>query len=860
MEKAFGLKLLVMTWKADQVRETFLEFFRERGHLVYPSSPLLPRGDPTLLFTNAGMNQFKIYFLAEAEPPSRRITTCQKCLRAGGKHNDLENVGYTRRHHTFFEMLGNFSFGDYFKKEAISWAWELLTEVFKLDRNKLYVSVFREDEESYLIWRDEIGIEPERIWKLGEEDNFWEMGDVGPCGPSTEIYYDLGEELGEERYLEIWNIVFMQFNRRADGMLEPLPKKNVDTGMGLERILSVLQGVDSNYHTDLFMPIIQEIERLTGVKYYGDARGVPHRVISDHVRALTFAIADEIYPSNYGRGYVLRRILRRAHRFAQKIGYDKPILYNLVDVVVEIMGKAYPEIVEKREIVKRIVRSEEERFISTIGRNLVYLHRELEASKDVLSGESVFKLYDTYGIPLDMIEEVAKERGLRIDWQTFYKLMDERRQASLKASKTKLLSIDDWDYVDDGYTSSKFVGYTTLEHRTRIAKYKITNKQDYIVLHETPFYPEGGGQIGDRGTIVGDGILFKVHDTKRIGPDIVHIGKFERKESIPQEVVAKVDGKHRASVQRAHTGTHLLHSALHRIVGEHARQQGSLVAPDRIRFDFSHSSPLSKDELRRIEELVNSKIREDLEVVWEYKRYTDAISEGAIAIFEEKYGDIVRVVSIGDFSKELCGGTHVSRTGEIGFFKIVKEESSASGIRRIEAYVGERALEYVHELEDTLEATAVSLKTDVSNLKSKSAKLVQELENLKKDYDKLLDRYVSLLSHTVECEGEDVKVCTAYLRDLGMDALRKLADVIQDRYDKVAILLVSRLDDRLIYHMRFKNLENIDARNVNMHVSRILGGKGGGKSGKFEGGGRNLDGVNEAIAKFREMMLETKTN
>ena len=851
-------------WTSQEVRKTFLEFFKSKGHKIFPSSSLLPQGDPTLLFTNAGMNQFKPYFLGEQEPPYPRITTVQKCLRAGGKHNDLDNVGFTRRHHTFFEMLGNFSFGDYFKREAIEWAWELLTEVFELPRERLWITVYEEDDEAYEIWRDVIGIPGERIVRMGAKDNFWEMGDVGPCGPSTEIHYDLGPEVDPnqkslkeegERFLEIWNIVFMQYNRRADGTLEPLPRKNVDTGMGLERILAVLQGVDSNYHTDLFIPLIKEVERITGVPYSPDEKGAPHRVIADHVRALTFAIADGIYPSNYGRGYVLRRILRRAHRFAQRIGYSDAILYKLVPVVVDIMGDAYPEIREKMEEVQRIIRDEEEKFIRTIGRNLVHLREVIEKSKEKVSGEDVFRLYDTYGIPLDMIEEFASEKGLSVDWEGFYALMEKRRQESQKKSKAKVFAVDKWDWTAEDYTGSKFLGYETLEAKSRIARYRVKDGKVYVVLFETPFYPEGGGQIGDTGIIEGEGFRIRVEDTRRVGQDIVHIGKLEEGEIKPSEVVARVDREKRIATQRAHTATHLLHAALHRILGEHARQQGSLVAPDRLRFDFSHPKALTKEEIRKIEEMVNEKIRENIPVIWEYKKYREAISEGAMAIFEEKYGDVVRVVSIGDFSKELCGGTHAKRTGDLGFFKIVKEESSASGIRRIEAYVGEKALEFVHQLEDRLDETASILKGDRRNLEVRARKLVEERETLEKKYQELLDKYASLLAGSLEkVEGKDgVEIYTASFKGFDMPTLRRIADTIESKSGRYAILLISADGKRVIYHIRLGGVESVDVKEISSRIASILGGKGGGKGRKAEGGGNRPEKIGEAMEEFRKL-------
>lgn len=831
--------------KADELRKTFLEFFKEKGHLIYPSSSLLPRGDNTLLFTNAGMNQFKIYFLGEAEPPSKRITTCQKCLRAGGKHNDLDNVGFTRRHHTFFEMLGNFSFGDYFKREAILWAWELLTKVFKIPKEKLYVSVYYKDEEAYYIWRDEVSIDEKRIFKFDEKDNFWEMGDVGPCGPSTEIHYDLGDEM-----LELWNIVFMEFNRKSDGSLEQLPKKNVDTGMGLERLLSVIEGVNNNYHTSLFMPIIKEIENLTGVKYYEET-GVSHRVIADHIRALVFAISDGIYPSNYSRGYVLRRILRRAYKFAQKLNVKEPILYKLVDVVYEIMKNAYPEISKNLKTIKEVIKNEEEKYIQTIGKNIIYLNEVIEKSNEIIKGEDIFKLYDTYGIPLDLIEEYAKDKNLKLDLEGYDKLLDERKRQTRE--KRNIMLIENWDYIDDNYKSTKFVGYDFMEYKTKIAKYKIENDKIYIVLFESPFYPEGGGQVGDKGVLILEDNEIEIFDTKKISSDIVLFGKLKNNIKLNNlEVLAKVDENLRRANMRAHTATHLLHSSLHRIIGEHALQQGSLVENDRLRFDFSHPKPLSDKEIKEIERLVNEKIRENLEVIWEYKNYLSAINEGAIAIFEEKYGDIVRVVSIGDFSKELCGGTHVKRTGEIGFFKIIKEESVSSGIRRINAYVGIKAFEYIKENEEILKKVSILLKSDIKEVPEKLEKTLLENKNLQNEYNKILEKYISIYSKQMkQREINGYRFYFEVLKDVDMEFLRKLADYLQR--DDVIILLFSKSENKLIAHFRIGKLlrEKFNAKNLMIEIL----GKGGGSDIKAEGGTENLEILGILEDKIKKLLI-----
>ncbi|MCS7244579.1 MAG: alanine--tRNA ligase [candidate division WOR-3 bacterium] len=833
--------------KVNEIRKTFLEFFKEKGHLIYPSSSLLPIGDNTLLFTNAGMNQFKVYFLGEAEPPSKRITTCQKCLRAGGKHNDLDNVGYTRRHHTFFEMLGNFSFGDYFKKEAILWAWELLTKVFKIPKEKLYVSVYYLDEESYNIWKDEVKVESERIYKFGEKDNFWEMGDIGPCGPSTEIYYDLGDEK-----LELWNIVFMEYNRKSDGTLEKLPKKNVDTGMGLERLLSVLEGTNNNYHTSLFVPIINEIENITKVKY-SEETGIAHRVIADHIRALVFAISDGIYPSNYSRGYVLRRILRRAYKFAQKLNVNEPILHRLVDVVYEIMKDAYPELSENIKIVKDIIKSEEEKYIQTIGRNIVYLNEVVQKSVEVIEGEDIFRLYDTYGIPIDLIEEYAKERNLKLDLEEYDMILEEKKRGSRE--KKKSLLIENWDYIDKSYKSTNFVGYDLLSYKTKIAKYKFENEKVYIVLFDSPFYAEGGGQVGDRGYLIfEDGSKVYIEDTKKILNDIVLIarnGVFKNFKDL--NVNAIVDKDFRRSNQRAHTATHLLHASLHKIIGEHARQQGSLVENDRLRFDFSHTRALTDEEIKAIENMVNEKIMENIDVVWQYKEYLEAINEGAIAIFEEKYGNIVRVVSIGDFSMELCGGTHVRKTGEIGFFKIIKEEAISSGVRRINALVGKKAIEYIREIELILRKSSFLLKSEIKEIPNKIEKIYENYRILQDKCVSLEDKYANKISQEIEyTEHNGIKIYFRIFHDIDMELLRKIADRLDNKNS--IVLLFSKERNKVIAHIRVgRSISNrISSKEL---IVNILG-KGGGSETKAEGGTEDLSILNNLESKVRNKINE----
>ncbi len=860
-----------MAWTGDRVRQEFLSFFEEKGHTVVPSSSLLPP-DPTLLFTNAGMNQFKPYFLGEATPPYSRAASVQKCLRAGGKHNDLDNVGFTRRHHTFFEMLGNFSFGDYFKREAIRFAWELLTERFGLDPDRLYATVFEEDDEAYAIWVKEIGLPEDRVLRFGAKDNFWEMGDTGPCGPSSEILYDLGEAADPsqktpyeegERFLELWNLVFMQFNRRADGSLETLPRRNIDTGMGLERILAVLQGELSNYHTDLFLPIIEEVARITGVPYDRGEAGAPHRVIADHVRALTFAIADGIFPANFGRGYVLRRILRRAYRFGQRIGVkEEPILYRLVPVVVDIMKNAYPELLEAQVTVQQVVKQEEERFIRTIARRYDDLVQAVAEAREkgVLDGETFFRFYDTYGLPLDLIEEVAQEQGVRLDWEGFEEAMARQRERA-RAHAAFRLEVPEWKVLDPGYAGSRFVGYETLETRSRLVKWGHLKDRVAVVLDETPFYPEGGGQVGDRGWIEGEGFLLDVEDTRRMGSDIIHIGRI-RKGDLPEEAVvvqARVSRAHREGAQRAHTGTHLLHAALREILGGHARQQGSLVAPDRIRFDFAHPQAVHPEELEAIEELVNQKIRENIPVEVAWKTYREALQEGAMALFEEKYGQRVRVIAIGEFSRELCGGTHARRTGDLGYFRILKEEAVAAGVRRIEALVGERAVREARSERKILVEVGRTLRVDPRHLPERLARVLEERDAAERALRRMEERYLVLLRDQIlqkAAEEGEVRILAEIVEDLRPEAVRRLADLVLSTGFQGILILASR-GDRVFLHVRVSSslLERFSAVDIVRTLSRELGGGGGGTREKAEGGAASGERLGEALQKVQEELL-----
>ena len=855
-----------MKWTAKETRETFLRFFEEKGHRRVPSSPLLPKGDPTLLFTNAGMNQFKPYFLGELDPPFRRATSVQKCMRAGGKHNDLDNVGYTRRHHTFFEMLGNFSFGDYFKREAILWAWELLVDVYGLDPNRMWASVYKDDDEAYEIWLKDIGLPEERILRLGEKDNFWEMGDVGPCGPSSEIHYDLGEELDPnqpspreegERFLELWNLVFMQYNREVDGNLVPLPKKNIDTGLGLERLLAVLQGVDSNYHTDLFMPIIEEVERITDSPYEPGPKGAPHRVIADHIRALVFAITDGIYPSNYGRGYVLRRILRRAHGFLQRLGKDRPILYRLVPTVVEIMRDAYPEIEKKQEEVSLIIKSEEDRFLDTLSSNLPRLFEAVERAKErgILPGDVAFKLYDTYGLPLDLMEDYAREAGIRIDYEGFNVEMEKQRS---KGRKREKVEVREWQVYND-VPHSKFVGYESLESESLIVKSRKVKDNLYeVVLDTTPFYAEAGGQVGDKGTIEGENFFMEVVDTQRIENDIIHIGRLKKGKIGPWKVIARVDKNHRFGCQRSHTATHLLHASLKNILGDHVRQEGSLVEPDRLRFDFTHFRPLTKEEWRRIEEMVNEKIMENIELTFRWMEYKRALEEGVTALFTEKYGEKVRVVSINEFSKELCGGTHCQRTGDIGFFKIVKEEAVAAGIRRIDALTGRRAHKLVLDWEEILGHLSEELASEIKILPQKVRSLIEEKNELDKERAEILQKLLKSIANKLMEKVDNVNGVSLYIDSIeGVppEGLRKLHDFLRDRErNPWVIALGGSFKGRAFLFIRVHRelVQHVSAVDLIRSVSEYIGGGGGGDREKAEGGGKRPEGLKDAIKTLRD--------
>ncbi len=746
---------------SKQIREEFINFFVQRGHRFVPSSPVVPQDDPTLLFTNAGMNQFKDVFLGIGTRPYKRAVNSQKCIRVSGKHNDLEEVGHDTYHHTFFEMLGNWSFGDYYKKEAIAWAWELLTEVWNLPKDKLWATVYKDDDEAAELWPQVTDLPAERVLIFGEKDNFWEMGETGPCGPCSEIHIDLGPDHCDKqhieghqcrvngdcgRYIELWNLVFIQYNRDESGQLHRLPATHVDTGMGFERIVAVLQKVPSNYDTDLFTPILDEIGKLAGIKYREAAEDqqVAFRVIADHIRMLTFAITDGALPSNEGRGYVLRRILRRAARYARKLSLHEPFIYRLVPVVIEIMGDAFPEIRERRDHVMEVIRSEEENFNKTLDRGIEIFEnlvaRLQKEGKRIIPGEEAFRLYDTYGFPLDLTRIMAEEKNMSVDEEGFDREMEKQRERARQAGKftAQFDHVDNWNVLVHCPTNSHFIGYDALEAETQICKFARNNGTYQIVLTETPFYAESGGQVADHGKIIVEDVELEVVDVQKQGEEIVHICKAPQDlKLVHARAVAKVDPAWRLPTMYNHTATHLLHAALRRVLGSHVQQAGSLVTPERLRFDFTHFKKIEPEQLREIENIVNEQIRRNtpLEVV--YTSFEKARELGAMALFGEKYGEEVRVIIIDDFSRELCGGTHVKRTGQIGSFLIVQEMSIASGIRRIEAITGPKAVEFAQMNRDIVNHLGQLLNVPPEEIESRVEHLLEQIRETERRLKKL---------------------------------------------------------------------------------------------------------------------------
>ncbi len=864
--------------KSAEIRDAFLKFFESKGHQIVASSSLVPHEDPTLLFTNAGMNQFKDVFLGFDKRAYTRATTSQKCVRAGGKHNDLENVGYTARHHTFFEMLGNFSFGDYFKRDAISYAWELLTEVFKLPKEKLWVTVYAEDDEAYDIWTKEVGVPAKRVIRIGDNkgaryasDNFWMMGDTGPCGPCTEIFYDHGEHIwggppgspeeDGDRYIEIWNNVFMQFNRDEQGVMHPLPKPSVDTGMGLERISAVLQGVHANYEIDLFQALIKAAARETSG---ADMDSPSLKVLADHIRACAFLIADGVIPGNEGRGYVLRRIIRRAIRHGYKLGARAAFFHKMVPDLVAEMGSAYPELKDGERRIMDVLRQEEERFFATIENGMAIVEAELAAmetaGKKVFDGDTAFKLHDTYGFPLDLTADICREREVTVDAAAFDAAMARQKEQARAAGKFKMVANLEYEGPE-----TTFHGYTLLEEKGNIlALYKdgaavnelLEGEMGVVVLDHTPFYAESGGQVGDRGELRGAAGIFGVEDTQKIQAavfghhGVVRTGKL----AVGQGVLARVDVAARAATARNHSVTHIMHKALREVLGAHVQQKGSLVDPDKTRFDFAHTAPMTAEEIREVEEIVNREILANSATQAEVMALEAAQKSGAMMLFGEKYADEVRVLSIGT-SKELCGGTHVFRTGDIGLFKIIGEGGVAAGIRRVEAITGENALRYAQEQERRVQGMSALLKVQPDEVAERVAGILDNVRTLEKELARLKAKLAAsqgdeLVSQAVEVGG--IKVLAAVLEGADVPTLRDTMDKLKDKLKSAAIVLASVGEGKvsLIAGVTADQTAKVKAGELVNFVALQVGGKGGGRPDMAQAGGtqpENLPAALEAV-------------
>jgi alanyl-tRNA synthetase len=857
-----------------QLRQSFLDYFAKQQHQVVPSSSLVPGNDATLLFTNAGMVQFKDVFLGGEKRPYTRATSSQRCVRAGGKHNDLENVGYTARHHTFFEMLGNFSFGDYFKQDAIKFAWQFLTEVVQLPKEKLMVTVYHTDDEAFDIWAKEVGVPEDRIIKIDTSDNFWSMGDTGPCGPCSEIFYDHGEHIwggppgspeeDGDRFIEIWNLVFMQYNRHADGTMEPLPKQSVDTGMGLERIAAILQGVHSNYEIDLFQNLIKAAASVTNAQ---DLEDKSLRVVADHIRSCAFLVADGVMPSNEGRGYVLRRIIRRAVRHGNKLGAEGAFFYKLVAALVQEMGEAYPELAKQQEIIEKVLRIEEEQFGKTLDRGLAILEENLADLKgDVIPGDVVFKLYDTYGFPADLTADVARERFMTIDERGFQECMEVQRKKAQQAGKfgadynEQLKSEKSTDFK--GYDATHYSG-TVVELFSQGEAVKVLEdgQEGIVVLDRTPFYAESGGQVGDTGSLKVAGGEFVVTDTTKLGNAFAHHGKVVGRIGVNDKVDAHIDAERRENIKKNHTATHLVHEALRQVVGDHVAQKGSLVMPDRLRFDFSHFEGVTKAQLREVEDLVNAEIRKNFALQTELMDIDEAKAKGAMALFGEKYDDEVRVVSIGDYSIELCGGTHVSRAGDIGLFKIVSEGGIAAGVRRIEAVTGEDAVNYVSEQEAQLSEIAALVKGDASNVLEKVAALIEKSKGLEKQVTQLNDKLASaagasLIESAVDVNG--VKLLAANVAGTESKALRGMVDDLKNKMGSGVIALGVANGDKvsLIAGVTKDLVGKVKAGELVNHMAAQVGGKGGGRPDMAQAGGSQPENLDAALQSVNAWVSE----
>ncbi|HEM7187368.1 TPA: alanine--tRNA ligase [Providencia rettgeri] len=869
-----------MSKSTAEIRQAFLDFFHTKGHQVVSSSSLVPNNDPTLLFTNAGMNQFKDVFLGLDKRAYSRATTAQRCVRAGGKHNDLENVGYTARHHTFFEMLGNFSFGDYFKHDAIRFAWELLTseEWFNLPKERLWVTVYATDDEAYDIWNKEIGVPVERIIRIGDNkgapyasDNFWQMGDTGPCGPCTEIFYDHGDHIwggppgspeeDGDRYIEIWNLVFMQFNRQSDGTMEPLPKPSVDTGMGLERISAVLQHVNSNYEIDIFRDLIAAAAKATGAT---DLENKSLRVIADHIRSCAFLVSDGVIPSNEGRGYVLRRIIRRAVRHGYMLGAKDTFFYKLVAPLINVMGAAADELGRQQAMVEKVLKTEEEQFARTLERGLQLLDEELASLKgDTLDGEAAFRLYDTYGFPIDLTADVCRERNIKVDEEGFERAMEDQRRRARESSGfgadyNSLIKVD---------KRSEFSGYQYDEQQATItALYKDgqpvdslnAGEEGLVILDKTAFYAESGGQVGDTGYLNNDSASFKVTDTQKYGQAIGHIGKVEAGSLVVNHrITAFVDSARRDAIRLNHSATHLLHAALRQVLGDHVSQKGSLVNDKYLRFDFSHFEAMTQDQLRQVEDIVNAQIRKNSEIETELMDLEGAKAKGAMALFGEKYEERVRVLSMGDFSIELCGGTHARRTGDIGLFRILSESGTAAGVRRIEATTGTTAIESIHNQSEQLSAIAHLVKGDMNSLVEKVKAALDKSRQLEKEIVQLKDQQASQESASLSSKAKDVKgvkLLVTQLGDTDPKLLRTMVDDLKNQLKSAIIVLSTTSGDKVSMIVGVTNdlTAKIKAGDLISHIAGQVGGKGGGRPDMAQAGGTDVNALPTAMASVEE--------
>ncbi|EMX6285198.1 MULTISPECIES: alanine--tRNA ligase [Providencia] len=869
-----------MSKSTAEIRQAFLDFFHTKGHQVVSSSSLVPNNDPTLLFTNAGMNQFKDVFLGLDKRAYSRATTAQRCVRAGGKHNDLENVGYTARHHTFFEMLGNFSFGDYFKHDAIRFAWELLTseEWFNLPKERLWVTVYATDDEAYDIWNKEIGVPVERIIRIGDNkgapyasDNFWQMGDTGPCGPCTEIFYDHGDHIwggppgspeeDGDRYIEIWNLVFMQFNRQSDGTMEPLPKPSVDTGMGLERISAVLQHVNSNYEIDIFRDLIAAAANATGAT---DLENKSLRVIADHIRSCAFLVSDGVIPSNEGRGYVLRRIIRRAVRHGYMLGAKDTFFYKLVAPLINVMGSAADELGRQQAMVEKVLKTEEEQFARTLERGLQLLDEELASLKgDTLDGEAAFRLYDTYGFPIDLTADVCRERNIKVDEEGFERAMEDQRRRARESSGfgadyNSLIKVD---------KRSEFSGYQYDEQQATItALYKDgqpvdslnAGEEGLVILDKTAFYAESGGQVGDTGYLNNDSASFKVTDTQKYGQAIGHIGKVEAGSLVVNhKITAFVDSARRDAIRLNHSATHLLHAALRQVLGDHVSQKGSLVNDKYLRFDFSHFEAMTQDQLRQVEDIVNAQIRKNSEIETELMDLEGAKAKGAMALFGEKYEERVRVLSMGDFSIELCGGTHARRTGDIGLFRILSESGTAAGVRRIEATTGTTAIESIHNQSEQLSAIAHLVKGDMNSLVEKVKAALDKSRQLEKEIVQLKDQQASQESASLSSKAKDVKgikLLVTQLGDTDPKLLRTMVDDLKNQLKSAIIVLSTTSGDKVSMIVGVTNdlTAKVKAGDLISHIAGQVGGKGGGRPDMAQAGGTDVNALPTAMASVEE--------